>query len=47
LGNLLHDRPTTRSVGKGVPTETVGTSGAGKIKRRVDDQAWRKLGEIE
>src|SRR5258706_11145493 len=36
----------TRSVGKRIPTETVGTSGAWQKKLRADDHVWRNLGEF-
>ena len=32
---------------KGVPTETVGTSGGYEIKLRADEQVWRIFGEFE
>jgi hypothetical protein len=44
---MMRRGPTTRSVGKGIPTETVGTSGAWEIKLHTDDQVWRNLEEFE
>src|SRR5207249_3923273 len=44
VGHLPAGR--TRSVGKSIPTKTMGTSGAGQKKLRADDQVWRNLGEF-